>query len=246
MLSPIDFKTFLEHVRLDGDRLAAVSRGHLEADVPPCPGWTVADVVNHVAQVYEHKIACTLKGQAPDPWPPVWPAERDPLEWLADAQGRLLSILSERGPEAHSATWWPPDQTVGFWARRMAQETVIHRVDAELSVGEPSPVDAELATDGVDEVLVIFLAGDWSEVSGDGCAGQRIVITTGGRAWEVALDRESVQVSTPQGVPDAEVSGDPESVLLWLWGRRSEAGLSQGGDPSVLTLLRSRLKLATQ
>jgi uncharacterized protein (TIGR03083 family) len=246
MLSRIDFASFLEHVRSDGDRLALVAGGHLEADVPPCPGWTVADVVKHVAQVYEHKIACTLTEREPDPWPPAWPPERDPLDWLADAQDRLLSLLSERGPEAHSATWWPSDQTVGFWARRMAHETVIHRVDAELSVGQPSPIDPDLASDGVDEVLNIFLAGDWSGDPEDACQGQRVVVTTGGRAWEVKLDRESVEVTSPQGVPDAEISGDPESVLLWLWGRRSEAGLSQGGDPSLLSLLRARLKMATQ
>lgn len=203
-------------------------------------------MVTHVAEVFEHKIACTETQRRPDPWPPNWPPERDPLEWLGDAQRRLLRLLAERGAEAPSFTWWPPDQTVGFWARRMAHETVIHRVDAELSVGQPTAVDPGLATDGVDEVLSIFLIGDWAEEPDDRCHGQRIVVSTGGRAWEVVLQRDSVQVTSPRGVPEAEVSGDPESVLLWLWGRRSEAGLGLGGDPSLLTVLRDRLKLATQ
>ena len=46
-----------------------------------------------------------------------------------------------------------------FWIRRMAQETVIHRVDAELALGEPfAPIPDDLALDGIDEVLERFLA----------------------------------------------------------------------------------------
>ncbi|MGC2191943.1 MAG: maleylpyruvate isomerase family mycothiol-dependent enzyme, partial [Candidatus Dormiibacterota bacterium] len=167
MLTLIEFSTFLKHLQSDGDRLALVARNHLANEVPSCPGWTVHEVVTHVAEVYEHKIACTLLQANPDPWPPRWPSEREPLEWFADAHQRLLTLLGERGPEAPSYTWWPADQTVGFWARRMAQETVIHRVDVELSRGLSSSVDPELAVDGVDEVLVVFLGGDWSEAPSD-------------------------------------------------------------------------------
>jgi hypothetical protein len=34
----------------------------------------------------------------------------------------------------------------------MAHETAVHRIDGELAIGTPTPVDAELAVDGVDEV----------------------------------------------------------------------------------------------
>lgn len=204
------------------------------------------DVVRHVAQVYEHKIACTLTQQDPQPWPPEWPSSRDPLEWFADAHQRLLALFTERGPEAPSFTWWPPDQTVGFWARRMAHETVIHRVDVEISGDQPTLVAADLAVDGVDEVLAIFLAGDWSEAPDDRCQGQRIVVSTGERSWLVELLPGLINVSEPEGGQDATVRGDPESVLLWLWGRRSDRELTRSGDTAVVTLLRDRLQLATQ
>ena len=45
------------------------------------------------------------------------------------------------------------DQTVGFWYRRMALETVVHRVDVETGFGVPRAVNAELAVDGIDEVV---------------------------------------------------------------------------------------------
>ena len=76
----IEYPTFVEHVRHDGLRLAAAADGSLAEAVPSCPGWTVRDLVAHVAEVYEHKIACTALGYAPDPWPPEWPADRDSIE----------------------------------------------------------------------------------------------------------------------------------------------------------------------
>jgi hypothetical protein len=138
-----------------------------------------------VAEVYEHKIACTALGHAPDPWPLEWPADRDPIEWLVDAHQRLLEMFDRSGPATPSATWWAPDQTVGFWARRMAQETAVHLVDAESAVGKPTSVDAALAVDGVDEVLVLMLAGDWSDDPDEAATGQRVTISTGGRNWLV-------------------------------------------------------------
>ena len=203
------------------------------------------DLVAHVAEVYEHKIACTALGQSPDPWPPEWPADRDPLEWLGDAHQRLLAMFAASGPTTPSATWWPPDQTVGFWARRMAQETAVHRVDGELAIRAPTPVDAELAVDGVDEILVIMLAGDWSDEPDDAATGQRVAISTGGRRWHVMLERESVTVGE-DGEADATLEGDPSDVLLWLWGRAPDERVTRSGDGDAIRLLRSRLVLATQ
>jgi uncharacterized protein (TIGR03083 family) len=242
----VDYTTFVGHVRRDGQRLADAASENLARGVPSCPGWTVSDLVSHVAQVYEHKIACTALGRAPDPWPPEWPTDRDPVEWLGDAHRRLLEMFEASGPTTPSATWWQPDQTVGFWARRMAHETAVHRIDGELAIGTPTPVDAELAVDGVDEVLVIMLAGDWSDEPDDAATGQRVAISTGGRTWRVTLERDKVSVDEDGGDTDAALGGDPSDVLLWLWGRSPDERVMRSGDQDTLRLLRSRLVLATQ
>jgi uncharacterized protein (TIGR03083 family) len=242
----VDYATYVEHVRQNGERLVAAASGSLSNEVPSCPGWTASDLVSHVAEVYEHKIACTALGRSPHPWPPEWPADRDPLEWLGDAHRRLLEMFAASGPTTPSATWWPPDQTVGFWARRMAHETAVHRIDSELAIGTPTPVDAELAVDGVDEILVIMLAGDWSDEPDDAATGQRVAISTGGRTWHVTLEREAVSVKEDGGDVDATLGGDPSDVLLWLWGRAPDEGVTRSGDEETLRLLRSRLVLATQ
>jgi uncharacterized protein (TIGR03083 family) len=243
----MDYAAFVEHVRTDGSRLSAAAEGDLTAPVPSCPGWSVHELVKHVAQVYEHKIECTRLGRAPDPWPPEWPlAETDPLVWFRDAHARLLEMFGESGPATPSATWWPPDQTVGFWARRMAHETAVHRVDAELAIDAPATIDAELATDGVDEILRLMLEGDWSEDADDAMTGQRIDISTGERTWRVVLDREAVLLSDGGVDADATLTGDPSDVLLWLWGRAADDRVVQAGDTEAHSLLRTRLVMATQ
>jgi uncharacterized protein (TIGR03083 family) len=242
----VEYATFVENVRRDGDRLGAVAGADRLEPVPSCPGWTVDDLVRHVAEVYEHKIACTLLGRAPEPWPPEWPADRDPLEWFTDAHARLLEMFDRSGPGTPSATWWPPEQTVGFWARRMAHETAVHRFDAELAANTPTPVGAELAVDGIDEILRIMLAGDWSDEPDDAASGQRIAVATGDHRWDVVLERESMTVDDGSGQADARLEGDPSDVDLWLWGRVTDDRVSRSGDLDAIRLLRSRLALATQ
>lgn len=242
----MDTERYLTLLAADGSLLADTAGHDLTAAVPPCPGWAVHDVVTHTAEVYEHKLACIALRAAPDPWPPAWPTDRDPLAWFDDAHRRLLDVLRSTDPATPAYTWWPPDQTVGFWVRRMAQETAVHRVDVQSAVGAATPVDPELATDGVDEVLTLMLAGDWSDQPTDIGAGRRVEVATGGRSWVVSLQPELVEVE-PAGdaEADAGVSGEPSDVLLWLWGRGGEDTVTFTGERAAARALRERLALAT-
>ncbi|MGB9378702.1 MAG: maleylpyruvate isomerase family mycothiol-dependent enzyme [Mycobacteriales bacterium] len=243
----MEFDRFLALLRTDGERLAATAVADLDADVPPCPGWTVRDVLGHTAEVYEHKLACIELRVKPDPWPPQWPADRDPIEWYTDAHGRLLDVLTSIPPSTPAATWFPEDQTVGFWVRRMAQETAVHRVDVESAFGAQTPVDPELAVDGVDEVLTRMLDGDWSDeaVTTEG-TGERIEVKAGAQRWLVTIKPGWVTVGKPDGESvDAQVSGAPSDVLLWLWGRVGDDAVDLGGDLAAAALLRERLAHST-
>ncbi|HZC27392.1 MAG TPA: maleylpyruvate isomerase family mycothiol-dependent enzyme, partial [Actinopolymorphaceae bacterium] len=166
----------------------------IDAPVPPCPGWTVDDVVSHVAHVYLHKIVCMQTQARPDPWPPDL-SGRESVGLLQESFATLLDEMRTRGPDAPSFTWYEPDQSVGFWYRRMAQETAIHRVDVELAHEMLTPVDAELAADGIDEVLSIMLAGDWSDEPVDDADGRSLDVLAGGRRWRVVLGRTQVDVA---------------------------------------------------
>lgn len=266
MATALATSTYLDLFRTDSDLLLASARGSLDRDVPPCPGWTVRDVVTHTAEVYEHKLRCIAEGMAPKPWPPQWP-DRDRLEWYADARDRLLDVLSSTDPAAPAFTWWPPDQTVGFWVRRMAQETAVHRVDVQSASDAISPVDPALAADGVDEVLMIMASGDWSDEPQPELT-ERVDVRTGGHRWSIDLaetwltvladpgsdherssdadhDTSSRPAVDPPATAAATVTGEPGDVLLWLWGRAPDDAIVVDGDRAAAARLRTRLALAT-
>jgi uncharacterized protein (TIGR03083 family) len=237
---------YLSSLRADAALLATAARRDRAAAVPSCPGWSVTDVVEHVAVVYEHKVACMRLGHAPDPWPPGIPPG-DPVDRLETALAELIDELVARGPAAPAYTWHEPDQTVGFWYRRMAQETAVHRVDVQLALGAPGPIDADIASDGIDELLDVMLAGDWSDlpqperrtvVALDPGDGTRVVVL---EPDQVRIDR-----SGAAGPSDAALGGRPDDLLLWGWHRRDLAGLASTGDPAAIAALHNRLQLVTQ
>lgn len=238
---------YLELLAQDGERLREVAARDVSAPVPSCPGWSVADLVRHIAEVYEHKLACVaLGGARPDPWPPVWPAADDPLPWFDDALQRLLAMLRETDPDAASWTWWPADQTAGFWVRRMAQETAVHRVDVELATGDASAIDAELAVDGIEELLDLMFAGDWTGDEQPTLTGI-VAVSTAGRTWTAVMAEDQVTVSAGDGIsPEAEVTGEPSPLLLWMYGRAPDDVVSITGDRAAAIRLRQRLAIATR
>jgi uncharacterized protein (TIGR03083 family) len=251
-----DNERYLVLLQRDADRMLDVAAGGLDLDVPCCPGWTVADVVAHTAEVYQDKIACMRLGRAPedDEYQQRPPEGVDLLTWLRDSYAALRAELVERGPGAASYTWWPGDQTVGFWYRRMAQETAVHRVDVEAAHDAVTPIDDQLAVDGIDEVLERFIGGDWSEyppeawegVSPDAGAGRTVAVRSGDQAWRVTMSPDRMDLARQAGPADATITGEPSEVLLALWGRRPLSAVRIEGDRSVVDAFRDRLRLATQ
>jgi uncharacterized protein (TIGR03083 family) len=255
MSTRLPWERYLELVESDTQRLASVARRGLDTEVPTCPGWLVRDLVLHTATVYQHKIASTRLGTAPTEaeWPPP-PPEGDPVDHLEATLREMLTLFRERGPESPSATWLPEDQTVGFWYRRMAHEAAVHRVDAEAAFDEITPIDPELAVDGVDEILQLFLGGDWTNqpddgwrgISPDAGAGRVTEVIAGDQTWRVTLHPDRVDVVEGPGEAVATVGGPPSDVMLWLWRRIPTELVEVAGDTEAVTALHDRLLLATQ
>jgi uncharacterized protein (TIGR03083 family) len=242
----MDRDRYLTLLEEDGRLLRTAAARDLDAGVPPCPGWTVGDAVTHTAEVYEHKmLVATGRGERPAAWRQTPPDGMGPVEWYDDALRRVLDVLRTTDPGAPSVTWWPADQTAGFWVRRMAQETAVHRADVESAFGPVTPVDAELAVDGVDEVLVQVLPGAWHDEPMPGLTGT-LVVATGGRSWLVAMKPGAVDVTEGGGDADATVTGEPSDVLLWLWGRAPDSVVTTTGDEGAVRRLRERLARTTQ
>lgn len=193
---------YLDLLHLDGERLLEVAESSAAAPCPACEGWTVDDLVCHVGSVYAHQLAALRLGRAPaeGEWQAP-PPEAGPQEHLAWCHAELHALAAELAhrPAAQAAwTWWPPERTVAFWQRRMALETAVHRVDAELAAGAVTPVAGDLALDGIDEVLHVMLAvAGVDDVSGPDVDDGRATVTVAGTT----------------------IAGPAPDLFLWLWGR---------------------------
>jgi uncharacterized protein (TIGR03083 family) len=200
----------------------------------------VGDLVQHVGAVYLHKAVTLRDGAVPSPWPPPGMNDEDPVALLDRAYAELVGEFTRREPEEFSPTWYEPDLSVGFWIRRMAQETVIHRIDAELGVGVPvTAVPDDLAIDGVDELLKVFVAydvekygDDYAEVLGES-PGWSYTISTDGVEWLVGTAPGAFSVGGGPGMTapessktDVTISASPTALLRWAWNRETP------GEPS--------------
>jgi uncharacterized protein (TIGR03083 family) len=241
-LSPERAAFYLACLQSDSARLAEAGRLGLTADVPSCPGWTVESVLRHTATVYLHKVEILRLGELPDPWPPNFD-DRDALDLYDEARAAIVPALQEAGTDLPTWTFSPDDKTSAFWYRRMALETAVHRVDAELAHDAVTPVDQELALDGIDELLTLMLGGPWwEEGDTEHPVNATIRVTAEGRSWTIRLDATSAAV-TPgaEGEVDAEISGEADSVFLWLWGRRDLSAVQTAGSDTAVQAFRSRV-----
>lgn len=251
-------ETLLQHLTREYGLLhAAVDAVDPQTPVPSCPGWTVADLARHVAMVYLHKVECIRLGAYPDPWPPE-PSGEPAVRDLERAWTALTEAFATHAPGDPAKTWFDPDQTVGWWIRRMALETVIHRVDGELAVGSVAPIPEDLALDGIDELLAIFVgygSTRWPEefaANIEAGTGDRLRVVAqtgdGPRAWLATVTGSGVTVVEDGADAAAEVTatGDADALLRWVWNRAAPGEVTVAGDPAAVDRWHSVIVTATQ
>jgi len=230
-------------------RAAAVAAGPDEP-VPPCPEWTVRNLVRHIARVHNWVgKALTTDRSAPEPHPDRPPETWDDLlPWWDEQVATMLGMLRERDP-AEPAWVFEVDaeSNAAFWARRQAHETAIHRLDAEHANARsdradsvPSLVfDPRFAADGIDELLVLLVPRlqrrETVEVDGT----VLFHAADAGRAWQVTLRAGQSPVVGPATEidTDASVVGTADAVYRAVWHRPSTAIAS--GDRTLVDALRA-------
>jgi uncharacterized protein (TIGR03083 family) len=212
------------------------------ARVPWSDRWTVGTVGRHVAGTH-HVVSQIIKGRPTADFGLFaslqTPAKDSPefLDWFRSGTDALLEQLSSVPAGDACWSWYEAVSSVGWWARRMAFEVLIHRWDAGAAVGQTFEVDPELAADGIDEYLDVFVAA--SRAGNSSPTGPSVSIECSDhedRWWLDLSEQGGRNVSTSPLTASVAIRGTAEQLLLFLWGRLplAEAGIEISGDVNKL------------
>lgn len=208
-----DAATRFEDVLRTGDRTAVV---------PSCPGWTVSDLGEHLAEIHRWALG-QLTGTEPDAIVATDLADR-----FSAGADELVAALRARSADTPSAAIYPPD-SAATWARRQGHETAIHLWDAMTASGDDPGLQAEHAADGVREVVADLYPRQVRLGRVEPLAATVVFACSD-------ADGEAVLVGTDPAAPSVRVTGRAEDLLLLLWGRRDPAviDLAVDGDRAAL------------
>jgi uncharacterized protein (TIGR03083 family) len=225
----------------EGHALSTAARHDFKADVPGCPGWSVEDLLAHIGVIHHRTagIVRTSRQDRPsteDGSQPVAPST-NVLAWYEAGLADLLDALRGADPAASVWTFVGP-RPVEWWMRRMAQETAVHRVDAEQATGTAGPVDTELAVDGIDELVHLILpARNAGKATGTG-ETVHLHATDAEGEWLLTLATDGLTCERGHAKGDVALRGPAADLLLWLHGRRSIDGIEVFGDADLAARFR--------
>ncbi len=230
-------------------RAAVASAPSLDVQVPTCPDWTLFDLAQHIGEGRRDWAATVAAGPAPAKsaaeGAPAVPREREALlAWLAESTEQLLDALRKAGPDRGCWTWWETSQspqTSGAVARHQLQQMAVHTYDAQITVGAPQPLPAEVALDGVDEFLSTCCATTSAWPHEPATVDYH---ATEGRSWRLMLSADGARTARlpDPGTPPAAVAGEEPGMadaslrdtagelVLALYGRIPVDSLKADGD----------------
>src|SRR5690606_41688639 len=104
----MESSTLRAHLIDEADRLkTAVVRAGSAARVPTCPEWTAADLLDHVTEVFDHKIQCMRLLREPSE-ADLLSRKGSPTQRFDAAPGERLTEFAERAPDRLAHPWPVP------------------------------------------------------------------------------------------------------------------------------------------
>lgn len=213
-----------------------LTQGRLDAAVPACPGWDLADLVRHLGTVHRWATQVVVGGELPErARVDGGPEGRDALiPWFAEGAAALAAALRDVDPQRPTWTFGPPE-VAAFWSRRQAQETLVHAWDARASQGQAFVIAPDMAVDGLGEIATVMFPRQVRLERTPPLEHAIAFIPTDALpdADGIVLFADGIRKPT---TIDAMVRGSAADLLLLLWGR---AALADGrfvvdGDPGVV------------
>jgi uncharacterized protein (TIGR03083 family) len=242
---------WLAALRADGPALQdAVAETGPEPAVPACPGWTVADLVEHLTVLLRWVRESVPRGVTTKPADRVTPVPRP--EWPAALDGLhreligTIETLDALDPEFPAWTWPAQAKKAGFWHRRMAHEISVHRWDTESAAGRATAIETKLAADGVTEVLDTWLPAGRRRGPTNRVGVVHLTATDAGQQWYLRLREKGVALLDTDTLLDTDshhtrtaATGTASDLELALYGRVLFEVLDVAGDPALLECLRT-------
>jgi uncharacterized protein (TIGR03083 family) len=246
---------YLAHIRHESTRFAScLGRADPAAPVSTCPDWNASDLLWHLTEV-QLFWATIVRDRLDDPdaaeaLKPDRPTEASASLALFEQATNALVDALEHAPEDAAVWTWSPIQTAGFVRRWQATEALVHRVDAEIVVGQRTPIDAALATDGID-ALVRYQYGyrpDWAALEPTGLFGTIETTDTGASLPLELVHFEGTSPNTgthydedivvvpddPAGSTAFAVRGPAAELETWLFGRDPRGAIQVTGDSAAV------------
>lgn len=234
--------SYVAAITSDTEALASIAEtAPLDSPIVACPGWNLERLSTHTGAVQRWATAALTLGRSPgadevggrDPGGgPIGP-------WLRDGGARLVDALTAGAPD--EPTWhpFPAEQRRWVWARRMANETMIHRWDAESAVGTPTPIDPRRAADGLTEYLELgvprILEREQLPTPGASlhlhCTDD--TLDEGDGEWIVWGEDGTYRMEATHRKGDAALRGPAEALLLVMLGRADLRTVDLVGDEAA-------------
>lgn len=218
-----------------------VARSDLSRPVPSCPGWDVAELVDHVVTIHSWVEKVLATGVAQSDGDTHTPPERDPAayaDWYRERSTAMRDAMDTHPPAGPCWNFSGVNPTYGFWPRRQTHEVTVHTVDAALAGGEELAIDPLVAADGIDEVLRVFgVRMAQRGFRADLTAAIAIAPTDVDRAWTVSpplSEGDAVVVADgAEHAVAATLRGPASDILLALWKRLEVERLEVSGHGAV-------------
>jgi Mycothiol maleylpyruvate isomerase N-terminal domain len=231
----LPYEVHVDAIEQEAERIGELAERGVKVAIRNSPGWDLEGLLLHLAASFARAVA---QLGAPDQSAEVAPQAQptgSALGCFEESRLTLVSALREQDPADPCWNAVGEDLTVGFLARRLAHESAIHRIDAEVARGRSTTIDSELAEDGVDERLFVVLShhselGEIPDLGGSIC----LVCSDRDAAWSIDASRGRFRVRAGRGPADAAVVATASDLFCFSWSRPTIRPLQVTGRMAVV------------
>lgn len=230
----------------------AARRSGFDTEVGCCPGWDVRELVRHLSSVHLWAAAHVANratewrdhgpAELMEYWPDLavfWPDDHKLIDWYLETNAHLVRELAEAPADLECLSFLPAPTPLAMWARRQAHETAIHRFDAESPNSATATYDPDFASDGIDEILMLF-APRWGTPTPQ--ANAMVVHTTDTNdTWHVTMGPDAIEAQRGDGPSDVTLTGSASNLYLAVW-NRGNPPIEVTGDPELITTWHENFK----